>query len=103
MKNNKNSGQSRVPRNPAYPCAAPRPRISLTARNIPPVKLPKPAREAQFSKVAAENNPLPRKFLIAIPLLEFPPTHTKQNPLTFSNRDYIAVFQFWAPRNYFKR
>jgi hypothetical protein len=42
--------------------------------------------------------PRKSKFLIATPRLEFPPTHTKQTPLTFSNREYIAVFQFFSRR-----
>ena len=44
-------------------------------------------------------SPFP-KFLIATPRLEFPPTHTKQTPLTFSNREYIAVFQFFSSRRH---
>ena len=42
--------------------------------------------------------PRKSKFLIATPRLEFPPTHSKQTPLTFSNREYIAVFQFFPFR-----
>jgi len=38
------------------------------------------------------------KILIANPRLEIPPTHSKQNPLTFSNREYIALFQFSSRR-----
>ena len=38
------------------------------------------------------------KILIANPRLEIPPTHSKQNPLTFSNREYIALFQFFSRR-----
>ena len=43
---------------------------------------------------AADPKPLTRNFLIANPQLEFLLTHTKQSPLTFSNREYIAVFHF---------
>src|ERR1700690_676991 len=41
---------------------------------------------------ADEPKALTRNFLIATPRLEFPATHSKQSPLTFSNREWIAVF-----------
>jgi len=47
---------------------------------------------------SADPKALTRKILIANPRLEFPPTHTKQSPLRFSNREYIAVFQFFPLR-----
>src|SRR4029077_1659777 len=43
---------------------------------------------------AADPKRLTLKFLIAIPLLESSATHSKESPLTFSNRDYITVFHF---------
>jgi hypothetical protein len=95
MKNNKNSRESRALRNPAYPHATPRPRISLTTHNIAPTIASIHACNTRFATPRAEKKPLPPHFLIAIPLLEFPLTHTKQNHLTFSNRDYIAAFQFF--------
>jgi hypothetical protein len=42
---------------------------------------------------AAERKALTPNILIATPRLEFHLTHSKQKPLIFSNRDYIAVFQ----------
>jgi hypothetical protein len=48
----------------------------------------------EITTPAADQKALTRKFLIANPLLEFPLTYSKQSPLTFSNREYIAVFQF---------
>jgi len=96
MKNNKNSRESEAPRNPAYPRATLHPRISLTTHNIPPTMASIHACNTRFATPHAEKKPLPPHFLIAIPLLEFPLTHTKQNHLTFSNREYIAVFQFFS-------
>src|ERR1700690_3354912 len=62
---------------------------------------PRPAPSAALHKSRPVTRPFAppiSKFLIATPRLEFPPTHTKQTPLTFSNREYIAVFQFFSSR-----
>src|SRR4029077_10259134 len=66
---------------------------------------PRPAPSAAPHK----SHPVTRPFasptsriLIATPRLEFRPTHTKQTPLTFSNRDYIALFQIPPSRRHSK-
>jgi hypothetical protein len=66
---------------------------------------PRPAPSAATNKsqpVTRLPAPPKSKILIANPRLEFPPTHTKQTPLTFSNREYIAVFHLLPPRLHFK-
>jgi hypothetical protein len=57
------------------------------------------------SAATHKSNPVTRlfaprksKFLIANPRLEFAPTHTKQTPLIFSNREYNALFQIVPSR-----
>ena len=62
---------------------------------------PRPAPSAATTKSRPATRLFPPRisqFLIATPRLEFPPTHSKQTPLTFSNREYIAVFQFFPLR-----
>ena len=62
---------------------------------------PRPAPSAATTKSRPVTRLFPppiSKILIANPRLEFPPTHSKQTPLTFSNRDYIAVFQVLPSR-----
>jgi hypothetical protein len=49
----------------------------------------------EITNPAADHKALTRKFLIATPRLEFLLSPSKQSPLTFSNRDYIALFQFF--------
>src|SRR4029077_16627195 len=58
------------------------------------------ARRCSSNRILRRGSSLPtRQILIATPRLEFPSTHSKQSPLTFSNREYIAVFQFLPPRS----
>ena len=62
---------------------------------------PRPAPSAATTKSRPVTRLFPppiSKILIANPRLEFPLTHTKQTPLTFSNREYIAVFQILPSR-----
>jgi len=64
---------------------------------------PRPAPSAATHKSHPVTRPFASpisNFLIANPRLEFPPSHTKQTPLTFSNREYIAVFQFAPSRRH---
>src|ERR1700690_105887 len=48
----------------------------------------------EITTPSADPKRLTHRFLIAIPLLEFRPSPSKQSHLTFSNREYIAVFHF---------
>ena len=62
---------------------------------------PRPALSAANSKSHPVTRLFPppiSKILIANPRLEFLPTQTKQTPLTFSNREYIALFQIFSRR-----
>jgi hypothetical protein len=68
-----------------------RPSPTLPVR--PATKRAPRAQKPQLHAFHAENKPLPANFLIATPRLEFPVTHTKLSPLTFSNREQIADFR----------
>jgi hypothetical protein len=66
-----------------------RPSQTLPVR--PATKRPPRDQKPQLDSPHADNKPLSSRFLIATPRLEFPVTHTKLSPLTFSNRDYMRV------------
>jgi hypothetical protein len=67
--------------------------VAVTHNSPRPAPSAATIKSRPLTRLFAPTNP---DFLIANPRLELRPTHTKQSPLTFSNREYIAVFQFFS-------
>src|SRR4029077_15708954 len=74
---------------------------AVTVTHNPPRPAPSAATHKSHPVTRPFASPI-SNFLIANPRLEFPPTHTRQTPLTFSNREYIAVFQVLPSRRHTK-